>query len=115
VVFQGDFGYYETRIPKGLRPTLGPRGTLEENLAHIARVHEETMAAVAGCRPEFFEEERARPDLGFRRKVWVILLGINEHEIHHRAQLSTYLRILGAPVPDVASSYHATPPRPPRS
>src|SRR5919197_301553 len=109
VALQGDFAYYETRIPKGLRPTLGPSGTLEENLANIARVHEETMAEVAACRAELFEEERARPDLGFRRKIWVILLGINEHEIHHRAQLSTYLRLLGTPVADVAGSYRATP------
>jgi len=32
--------------------------------------------------------------------VYAILLGINEHEIHHRAQLMTYLRILGTPVPE---------------
>jgi len=41
--------------------------------------------------------------LGFRRKVGVILLGINEHEIHHRAQLMTYLRILGTPVPEAVT------------
>ena len=105
VALQGDFAYYETRIPKGLRSTLGPRGTLEENLANIARVHGETMAAVAACPAEIFEQERARAELGYRRKVWAILLGINEHEVHHRAQLSTYLRILGTPVPDVAGSY----------
>jgi len=102
VALQGDFAYYETRIPKGLRATLGPRGTLEENLANIARVHGDTMAAVAACPAAGFEEERVRPDLGYRRKVWAILLGINEHEVHHRAQVSTYLRILGTPVPDVA-------------
>jgi uncharacterized damage-inducible protein DinB len=38
--------------------------------------------------------------LGFRRRVAVILLGINEHEIHHRAQLMVYLRILGSPAPE---------------
>jgi uncharacterized damage-inducible protein DinB len=105
VALEGNFAYYETRIPKGLRPTLGPHGTLEENLANLARVHGETMAAVAACPAEVFEEERVRPDLGIRRKVWVILLGINEHEVHHRAQLSTYLRLLGKPLPDIAKSY----------
>ncbi len=112
VALEGNFGYYETRIPKGLRPTLGIRCTLEENLANLARVHAETMAAVAACPTEVFEEERVRPKFGFRRKVWVILLGINEHEIHHRAQLSTYLRLLGTPLPDVAKSYRPTPPQP---
>jgi uncharacterized damage-inducible protein DinB len=111
VALESDFAYYVTRIPKGLRSTLGPRRTLEEDLANIARVHGETLAAVGACPAEVFEEERVRPDLGIRRKVWVILLGINEHEVHHRAQLSTYLRILGTPVPDAAKSYQAVPPR----
>jgi uncharacterized damage-inducible protein DinB len=102
VALDGDFAYYETRIPKGLRSTLGPRRTLEEDLANIARVHSDTMAAVEACPAEVFEEERLRAELGYRRKVWAILLAINEHEVHHRAQLSTYLRILGTPVPDVA-------------
>ena len=105
VALDGDFAYYETRIPKGLRSTLGPRRTLEEDLENIARVHSETMAAIAACPAEVFEEERARAELGYRRKVWAILLGINEHEVHHRAQLATYLRILGTPVLDVAKSY----------
>ena len=110
VALQGDFAYYETRIPKGLRATLGPRATLEDNLANLARVYGETMAAVAACPAEVFEEERVCTDLGYRRKVWAILLGINEHEVHHRAQLSTYLRILGTPVPDVARSYRPMSP-----
>ena len=105
VALDGDFSYYETRIPKGLRATLGPPPTLEENLANIARVHADTMAAVSAYPAERFEEERVRPELGFRRKVYVVLLAINEHEIHHRAQLSTYLRMVGSPVPDVAKSY----------
>jgi len=111
VALENNFTYYETRIPKGLRPTLGRPRTLEEDLANISRVHGETLAAVAACPASVFEEERVRPDLGIRRKVWVILLGINEHEIHHRAQLSTYLRILGSPVTDVAKSYRPESPR----
>ncbi len=105
VALAGDFSYYETRVPKGLRATLGPSLALAENLANLDRVNAETMAAVAACPETLFEEERVRPDFGFRRKVWVILLGINEHEVHHRAQLSTYLRLLGKPLEDVAKSY----------
>jgi uncharacterized damage-inducible protein DinB len=55
---------------------------------------------VAAYPLERFEEERHHPALGFRRKVYSILFGINEHEIHHRAQLMTYLRLLGKPVPE---------------
>jgi len=100
VALEGNFAYYETRIPKGLRAVLGKQGTLEEALANLERVHRETLDAVKQFPFERWEEERVREDLGFRRKIGVILLGINEHEIHHRAQLMTYLRMLGTPVPE---------------
>lgn len=100
VALEGNFAYYETRIPKGLRAVLGQHGSLEEELARLERVHRETLAAVAAWPLERWDEERAHPALGFRRKVGVMLLGINEHEVHHRAQLMTYLRMLGTPVPE---------------
>jgi uncharacterized damage-inducible protein DinB len=97
---EGDFSYYETRMPKGLRAVTGSPRSLAEELADIDRSHRETLAAVAARSPEFFEEERAHAGLGFRRKVAVMLFGINEHEVHHRAQLMTYLRMLGSPAPE---------------
>ncbi len=100
VALNGDFAYYEVRVPQGLRPTLGPLQALEENLRNLDRVHGQTLSAVGSYPAERFEEERIREDLKFRRKVYTILLGINEHEVHHRAQLMTYLRILGTPVPE---------------
>jgi len=95
----GDFAYYETRVPKGLHAVMGTPGSLEEELRNLERVHSETIAAVRIVPEEIFEEERAHAGLGFHRKVAVILFGINEHEIHHRAQMMTYLRLLGTPVP----------------
>ena len=83
---QGDFAYYEIRVPKGLHAVMGPTGSLEEELRDAERVHQETLAAVAAAPESEFDEERAHADLGFRRKVAVILFGINEHEIHHRGQ-----------------------------
>ena len=103
VALEGDFAYYETRIPKGLRAALGTVNTLDEELQSLKCVHAETLAAAAALPLERWEEERAHPGLGFRRKVAVILMGINEHEIHHRAQLMTYLRILGTPVPEAVA------------
>lgn len=97
---EDNFAYYETRIPQGLRAVLGQPGSLEEELGYLERVHRETLAAVAAWPLERWEEERAREALGFRRKAGVMLLGINEHEIHHRAQLMTYLRMLGTPAPE---------------
>ncbi len=100
---ESNFAYYETRIPKGLRAVLGKLGTLEEELPNLERVHRETLEAVKAFPLERWEEERVHEALGFRRKVSVILLGINEHEIHHRAQLMTYLRMLGTPVPEAVA------------
>jgi DinB superfamily len=94
----GDFTYYEIRVPKGLHAVMGTPGSLEEELKNNDRVHGETIAAVTAMPENIFDEERAHAELGFRRKVAVILFGINEHEIHHRAQIMTYLRMLGTPV-----------------
>jgi uncharacterized damage-inducible protein DinB len=98
VALDGNFAYYETRIPKGLAGVLGKTGSLEEELKNIECVHRETLAIIAAKPAELFEEERAHAGIGFRRKVAVILFGLNDHEIHHRAQLMTYLRILGTTV-----------------
>lgn len=100
VALEGDFAYYEARIPQGLRAVLGTVGTLEEELQNLERAHKETLAAVADFPLARFEEERHHPGLGFRRKAYAILFGLTEHEIHHRAQLMTYLRMLGTPLPE---------------
>lgn len=95
---EGDFKYYEIRVPKGLHAVMGAPGSLEDELKNIERAHAETVRAVGNLPESAFDEERAHAELGFRRKVAVMLFGINEHEIHHRAQLMTYLRMLGTPV-----------------
>ena len=102
VALEGNFAYYEARIPQGLRAVLGTVGTLDEELANLARTHEATLAAVEEFPLEQWEAERAHEELGFRRKVYTILYGINIHEVHHRAQLMTYLRLLGTPMPEPA-------------
>jgi uncharacterized damage-inducible protein DinB len=96
---EGDFKYYEIRVPKGLHAVMGAPGSLEGELENIERVHAETVRAVGKLPESALDEERAHAELGFRRRVAVMLFGITEHEIHHRAQLMTYLRMLGRPVP----------------
>jgi len=100
VALDGNFAYFEKRIPGGLAAVLGSVGTLDEELRNIERVHKESLAAVAKIPAEMFEQERVHEGLGFRRKIAVILFGINDHEVHHRAQLMTYLRMLGTPAPE---------------
>src|SRR5437868_9387985 len=99
VAIDGNFAYYEARIPKGLGAVLGTVTTLDEELANMERVHSDTLAAARAFPLSRWEEEREHEGLGFKRKAGLILLTINEHEIHHRAQLMTYLRMLGTPVP----------------
>ena len=103
VALEANFAYYETRIPKGLRAVLGTPEALQQELASLERVHNETLAAVRGFPSERMEEERVHEALGIRRKVYIILMGMNDHEVHHRAQLMTYLRILGTPVSEAIS------------
>jgi uncharacterized damage-inducible protein DinB len=100
VALDGDFSYYEKRIPQGLAAVVGTPQSLGEELANLERVHIETLAAVAKFPANPWDEERVHEGLGFRRKIAVILMGINEHEVHHRAQLMTYLRMLGTPAPE---------------
>lgn len=100
VALDANFAYYDARIPQGLRAVIGTLQGVQDELASLERVHGETIAAVSAYPAERFEEERVHESFGYRRKAYVILMGINEHEVHHRAQLMTYLRILGAPVPE---------------
>lgn len=63
VALEGNFAYYEKRIPQGLRATLGARN-LAENLSNLARVHRETLAAFEALPLDRLEEERAHEGLG---------------------------------------------------
>ncbi len=101
VALEGNFAYFETRIPQGLRAVLGAPATLEHELSNLERVHAETLAGVAALPLACFSEERVHAALGYRRKTYDILFGIVGHEIHHRAQLMTYLRMLGSLVPEM--------------
>jgi uncharacterized damage-inducible protein DinB len=100
VALNGDFSYYEKRIPGGLGAVLGTPRTLAEEIAALESTQAETLAAVAAFPLDRWEEDRVHAGLGFRRKVAVILFGMNDHEVHHRAQLMVYLRMLGTPVPE---------------
>ncbi len=92
------WNYYERRIPEGLFAILGEVQNIDQEIETLERVHQETMDLVAKAREEIFEQEFRNDKFNFRRKGYVILLGIIQHEVHHRAQLLTYLRILGHPV-----------------
>ncbi len=100
VALAGDFSYYEKRIPGGLEAVIGTPATLDHELAQMERVQADTLAGVEKFPIERWDEERVNDGIGFRRKISVILMGINDQEVHHRAQLMTYLRMLGTPAPE---------------
>ena len=94
MALHNDFGYFEKRIPSGLGAVLGEVEPLEKELAHIEAVHQDTLREVLGFPSERWNEERVNEPLEIRRSIAVALFGITEHQIHHRAQVSTYIHIL---------------------
>ena len=94
------WGYYERRIPEGLFAILGEVNDVEQEIAMLEKTHQETVELIGKLPMETFEQEFRNEQFNFRRKGYAILFGIIEHEVHHRAQLLTYLRILGRGGPE---------------
>jgi len=95
------WNYHERRIPEGLFAILGQVTDIDQEIEKMGKVHRETMELISKAPAEIFEQEFHNEKFNIHRKGYVVLLGIIEHEIHHRAQLMTYLRILGHPVPGI--------------
>ncbi len=95
------WSYYERRIPEGLFAILGEVTSIDQEIEMLEKVHGETLDLISKAPAEIFDQEFRNDQFNFRRKGHVILLGIIQHEIHHRAQLLTYLRILGHQVPGI--------------
>jgi uncharacterized damage-inducible protein DinB len=94
VALDGDFTYYQARIPQGLFAFLGEVKSLEEELEEIRRVHQDTLRAVDAFPLDRWAEIRDTGQFRASRPIGVMLFRIIEHQIHHRAQVGTYLRIL---------------------
>jgi len=97
VALDGDWSYFEGRVPMGLPrflATLGPVESLAKEISQMENAHRETLLRVGEFPVERWEEERNHEPFNIHRRVSVMLFGITEHQIHHRAQVGTYLRIL---------------------
>ena len=83
-------------FPKDMPPKLADTAEL---IAAFDKTHEEAIAAAAALTPEELSEQVAPfgPDKAMSRMALLHLT--HEHEIHHRGQLYTYLRIAGCEVP----------------
>ncbi len=82
---------------------LGEIEPLEAELRHIEEAHQDTLREVSVFPLDRLEEKRVHDKLNIRRPAAVVLFGINEHLIHHRAQVSAYLHIFAG---QKASPYH---------
>jgi uncharacterized damage-inducible protein DinB len=100
LALNNDFSYFEKRIPGGLAAVLGTPRTVAEEIESLETTQADTLAAVADFPLDRWEDERVHAGLGYRRNVTLVLFGMNDHEVHHRAQLMTYLRMLGTPAPE---------------
>ena len=94
IALEDNWSYYETRIPRGLLAVLGEVKSLDDELKEIQRVHQETLRAAQAFPLERWEEIRENAQFHTRRCVAEMLFRIVEHQIHHRAQVGTYLHIL---------------------
>jgi uncharacterized damage-inducible protein DinB len=94
VALEGKWDYFEKRVPQGLFAILGEVKSLPDEIAQVERAHQDTLREVAAFPLERWEEERRHEGFNIRRRVSVMLFGINEHQIHHRAQVGTCLHVL---------------------
>jgi len=94
IALEGDWSYYQARIPQGLFAFLGEVKSLEDELEEMRRVHQDTLRAVQAFPLDRWSEIRANAQFHASRPVGVMLFRIIEHQIHHGAQVGTYLRIL---------------------
>ncbi len=94
VALEGKWDYYEKRVPQGLFAILGEVKSLPDEIAQVERAHQDTLREVAAFPVQRWEEERRHEGFNIRRRVSVMLFAINEHQIHHRAQVGTYLHVL---------------------
>lgn len=87
-----DWSYFDRRIPLGLEGILGDVTTLDAELEKLREVHEATLREVGEFPLDRWDEERINEAFGMKRRVSVLLFGINEHLIHHRAQVALSVR-----------------------
>ena len=69
---EGNWSYYEKRVPEGLFAILGEVEALEAERHELERVHEETLRAVSDFPLERWQEERFNDRFNIRRKVVVM-------------------------------------------
>lgn len=92
---EGNWGYSARRPLSPLVDQLGEPESWEAELAAFERAHQGWVAFIRSLAPDGLSREFINPNTQRRLTALEQVLGRIEHEVHHRAQISTYLRMLG--------------------
>jgi uncharacterized damage-inducible protein DinB len=98
-------GSGEERLRSARRAILDGAGTVELGttpaacLEHWHTLRGETEAALATVPDAALTNAVEHPVTAIRSPLWEMFLLMIEHEIHHRGQLSAYLKVLGVDQP----------------
>ena len=86
---------------RNLQASKSPKfgATAAECLERWAAIQADTERELAALAPTAFETIVEHPLAVMRGPVWEACLGMLEHEIHHRGQISAYLKVLGVEQP----------------
>src|SRR6266540_4030733 len=95
VVGHGDWEYAAKRRSAPLVVLLGEPEPWEDELAAFERAHQGWLAFIRALPVDGLTQEIVNPQSNQRSSVLAFVLARIEHEVHHRAQISTYLRMLG--------------------
>jgi uncharacterized damage-inducible protein DinB len=95
VVQHGDWGYSARRRTAPLVTLLGTSEPWEAELTAFEDVHQSWLVWINAIPPDALTRELVNPQQNQRVSALAFVLARLEHEVHHRAQISTYLRMLG--------------------
>jgi uncharacterized damage-inducible protein DinB len=107
-VLEGEY-LYTLMLRSGASPTSDatpfsarPYTSVEDELAFAEPYHRETLELVRSYSPEDLRAKRVnRSDAGYVREAGDFILRMAYHESVHAGQLLSYLRVMGAPRPNI--------------
>jgi uncharacterized damage-inducible protein DinB len=105
VVRKGSWWYLEERIGAVLTSYVGPATDKDAEIKQFEEAHAATLAFLGEAPEEVLQREYRSERLNRAMKGWALILGMAEHEAHHRGQMATYLRLLGDPTPSPYGPY----------
>jgi len=105
VVRTGRWWYLDERVGPELRSYVGSATDKDAEIKELEETHAATIAFLREVSQDALEQEYRYERLNRTMKGWAIVLGMAEHEAHHRGQIATYLRLLGEPSPSPYGPY----------